>query len=184
MRSTKKVKLTDEVYEQLSRMTPAGVTFSVTIKKALDALEGGAVPAPVQAPVVEQKPATKVTDTSETVLDFPVRDGARVWHLTANALRELKTSFPRVDVWEEAQKAKGWCEANTAKRKQGSGMKAFLYNWMNRTNDQAGPADEKDPFAIPSYEVPMAQWVKARQEQGLKTSREEWHAQLKKLQGK
>ena len=184
MKINKQIRVTDDVYEQLGRMTPDGVTYSVTIKKALDALEGGAVPAP--APVADLKPVPKVkaTDTSETVLNFPVRDGQRVWALTANALRELKTTFPRVDVWEEAQKAKGWCEANTAKRKCGSGMKAFLFNWMNRSNDQAGPADEKDPFAIPSYEVPMAQWVKARQEQGLKTSRDEWHAQLKKLQGK
>jgi hypothetical protein len=60
------------------------------------------------------------------------------WALTEKFVEELRAGFPSVDVVAEAKKAKLWMDGNESKRKTASGMKDFLFRWMERAQNRGG----------------------------------------------
>lgn len=46
--------------------------------------------------------------------------------------------YPAVDVMQELRSMKGWCWANTAKRKTRRGIRAFINNWLSKAQNKGG----------------------------------------------
>ncbi|HUX01325.1 MAG TPA: hypothetical protein VMY35_10150 [Phycisphaerae bacterium] len=89
-----------------------------------------------------------------SVLIFPVKapaDKPKEWNLTQAKLDEYAETFVGMDVVAECRKARQWCIDNSAKRKTGRGMPAFLSRWMTKANDNGRgsfkpkPADDAPP---------------------------------------
>lgn len=46
--------------------------------------------------------------------------------------------YPAVNVVQELQKMKGWCDANPSKRKTSKGVRKFINNWLAKEQDKGG----------------------------------------------
>lgn len=51
---------------------------------------------------------------------------------------EYAELYPAIDVMQELRNMKGWCLANTAKRKTRRGIRAFINNWLSRSQNRGG----------------------------------------------
>ena len=86
-----------------------------------------------------------------SLMEFPTVGKVKSWGLTQRVVDTLSAAFPGMDVLAQCRKAKGWCEANTAKRKTPGGMERFLFGWMERNQNRgrASPLfDNEDPRGV------------------------------------
>lgn len=91
-------------------------------------------------------------DSEPPVLQFPVvGKGGNIWTLTADKVRELSAAFPSVDVLAESRKALAWCNANPSKQKTVRGMPAFLFRWMEKTQNSGRVGTTTQPQPRPEY---------------------------------
>lgn len=68
-------------------------------------------------------------DGSTGIRDFPTK-GENPFQLQESFVTELKSTYPRIDVEYQLQKARLWLIANPARQKTNRGMTRFLNNWM------------------------------------------------------
>jgi hypothetical protein len=80
-------------------------------------------------------------------LDFPVigQEGAS-WILTEAKVAEYKTTFPHLNVENEARKARQWLTDNPARRKTARGMTRFLFSWLERSQNSKGGGNGHNQF--------------------------------------
>ena len=88
------------------------------------------------------------------VLEFPV-DGDRsrkggLWFLTQALVDELSALYPALDIVAEARAALAWVLSKPANRKTANGMRAFLTNWLQRSQNNPG----KRALTVPSGPMP------------------------------
>jgi len=70
------------------------------------------------------------------VRDFPTKD-EKPFQLQESFVTELKSTYPRIDVEYQLQKARLWLIANPARQKTNRGMTRFLNNWMSNQKPTA-----------------------------------------------
>ena len=68
-------------------------------------------------------------DGSTGIRDFPTKS-EKPFQLQESFVTELKSTYPRIDVEYQLQKARLWLIANPARQKTNRGMTRFLNNWM------------------------------------------------------
>jgi hypothetical protein len=67
--------------------------------------------------------------------------------------------YPGLDVPGELRKMKAWSDANPTKRKTRRGVRAFVVNWLNRSQDRSCGNGRHPP---PQPEDPYEAWVRKR----------------------
>lgn len=67
-----------------------------------------------------------------------------------------KELYPAVDVEQEIRAMVGWCEANPSNRKTKGGVKRFIANWLNKSQNQARTLHKgkEEPKSSERYKVP------------------------------
>ena len=70
------------------------------------------------------------------VREFPTKDG-KAFALPEQFVQELKSTYPRIDVEYQLQKARLWLIANPGRQKTRRGMTRFLNNWMGNQKPAA-----------------------------------------------
>lgn len=88
------------------------------------------------------EPSSPPPDSDFVLLRFPVKGKTTIWDFRSSVQTELKAAFPDLNVLAQAKKALAWCQANPAKQKTESGMKRFLFSWMDRAQNNG---DAKKP---------------------------------------
>jgi len=76
------------------------------------------------------------SETPSGVRDFPTKDG-KAFALPEQFVQELKSTYPRIDVEYQLQKARLWLIANPGRQKTRRGMTRFLNNWMGNQKPTA-----------------------------------------------
>ena len=76
------------------------------------------------------------SEKSSGVRDFPTKDG-KAFALPEQFVQELKSTYPRIDVEYQLQKARLWLIANPGRQKTRRGMTRFLNNWMGNQKPTA-----------------------------------------------
>ena len=84
---------------------------------------------------------------NKVVMVIPAKGGS--YELTEDLVHKLSEAYPRVDVMEQCERAKLWCEVNVCKRKTARGMPRFLNAWMSRV--EASPSVEPDDKWLEQY---------------------------------
>ncbi|MCQ2507591.1 MAG: hypothetical protein MJ097_02240 [Dorea sp.] len=69
-------------------------------------------------------------------ISLPLNDGS-LWPVTFSYLEKLKGLYPAVDVEQEIRKMFAWLDSRPSNRKTKRGIKAFITNWLNRTQNSA-----------------------------------------------
>lgn len=97
-----------------------------------------------ERPQAEKQPRVPA---SPAVLEFPCRGAEATWLFTEEFLLQLEESFPGIDVLAECKKARGYVVANIEKRKTHTGMRKFLWSWLNReANNPRGGGNGQRSF--------------------------------------
>jgi len=81
------------------------------------------------------EPAT-VSMPEPVVISLPLNDGS-LWPVTQSYADQLKTLYPAVDVDQELRKMYGWLDSKQSNRKTKRGIKAFITNWLSKSQDKA-----------------------------------------------
>lgn len=76
------------------------------------------------------------SETPSGVRDFPTKDG-KAFAVPEQFVQELKSTYPRIDVEYQLQKARLWLIANPGRQKTSRGMTRFLNNWMGNQKPTA-----------------------------------------------
>jgi hypothetical protein len=90
---------------------------------------------PKEEKIIEEKKEKKEGGGGEVVMVFPVKGGLE-WGLTKDVANELKARFPKKDRKTEYEKAIDWLESDNKNLKTPQGMKRFLANWLERSEDK------------------------------------------------
>lgn len=77
-----------------------------------------------------------MAEADQPVMVFEVRGKTKTWGLSRAHIEKLEECFPDLDVLALCRKAKGWVEANPARKKTATGMAAFLWGWMSRSQNK------------------------------------------------
>jgi hypothetical protein len=103
------------------------------------------IPIPTPIPIPKPKdcskpPAAREQTKPEDVQfpEFPTSGTTQTWLLTEACIADLSATFPAVDVRSETRKAFGWIKANLSRRKTCRGMQRFLFNWLERSQNNGG----------------------------------------------
>lgn len=77
---------------------------------------------------------------SEPVADVEaiILNSGEEWRPTVSEYEEYVRLYPRVNVFDEFAKMRGWCLSNPAKRKTSKGVKRFVNGWLAREQDRGG----------------------------------------------
>jgi hypothetical protein len=95
-------------------------------------------------------PETLSASSEPSVLTFPTDGKIKSWNLTQSQIDKWREAYPSLDILGECKKALAWIEANPEKRKTAKGMKTFLVNWLNRSQDRGrGGSPANAPAAKP-----------------------------------
>ena len=89
------------------------------------------------APPSNDSEANGTANQSPVVFMYPTNGAPAEWALYHSLVDEWQEAYPSLDVLAECREAREWIKANT--RQTARGMKRFLVNWLNRSNDR-GPA--------------------------------------------
>lgn len=119
-------------------------------KSVGNALKSVAVPAVPALPATV--PAVAFPET-EVVMVFPVK-GGKEWAFGGDALLEMKSAYPGLDLLRELREARAWCIANPAQQKTARGMMKFLNSWFSRASRTQTPkiaATEAKPAEPTKY---------------------------------
>ena len=142
--------------------TPAQIARATGMSEAevmvlLGELEGAGVPSRDSRGILFSRRIRKDLGGKEVavpsepgVLMFPVTGGQGEWGLTQNHLDEITTAFPTLDVMAECKKMLAWLQANPSRRKTPRGMKAFIFNWLNRAQNAGGVRSGNQATTRPS----------------------------------
>ena len=72
-----------------------------------------------------------------SLMAFPIRGkGVSEWHLTQPVVNDLVLAFPGLDVLQECRRALAWVNGGAANRKTFTGMRRFLFRWVDRAANQ------------------------------------------------
>ena len=83
----------------------------------------------------EKKCAEPQSDSPPVVL-MPLVSGDE-HPVTAEQAEEWQKSFPAVDVCQQLQQMRAWCNANPANRKTSRGVNSFIVGWLGRAQNSA-----------------------------------------------
>ncbi|MCJ8501029.1 helix-turn-helix domain-containing protein [Desulfatitalea alkaliphila] len=84
----------------------------------------------VQSTKSDTKSNTKPT-ISKNVHSFLLKNGD-TFHVGDDAVQELQTAYPGINIESELKKIRSWCFANPDKRKTRKGAMRFVNGWMAR----------------------------------------------------
>lgn len=81
------------------------------------------------------------------VAEIPLNDGSE-YPLYRKDVAEYASLYPAVDVEQELRNIRGWCLANTTRRKTHRGVRRFINGWLSRAQDKGGkrPETPNNPF--------------------------------------
>jgi hypothetical protein len=99
----------------------------------------GSAPSPGELPGLDAGDAS-----ADAVMIFPTVGRIHSWALKRAFLEKLEAAYPGLDVMGECRKALGKFETGAVPKKTAGGMSRFLWNWMDRSqNDRRGPGGQK-----------------------------------------
>lgn len=103
----------------------------------------------------KEKEIEKEKDCTEpqapSVLSMTLNDGTE-YGVTQEDIDEWSETFPNVDVTQQLRLMKLWCRDNPKKRKTRSGIRRFIYNWLEREQNRgwnSGYAPKQEPRDTP-----------------------------------
>lgn len=96
---------------------------------------GADAPPPLQEKSPDDLKLELAVAKIQPLLVFPCVGSERTWDLMPAHVNELQTTYPGIDVMQEAREAWQWCRDNPTKRKTAGGMRKFISRWMKRAQN-------------------------------------------------
>ena len=101
----------------------------------------------------DELPAETKTDEEKTNLMLPLLDGTE-YFVTQQDMDFWHSAFPAVDIEQEIFRMKAWLEANPKNKKTAHGVKRFIVNWLNRSQDRAKKkVPDTKPVSAPGFDL-------------------------------
>ena len=108
------------------------------------------------------------------VMTFPVKGKTKAWDLHQAKVDEWREAFSGADVLAELRKARQWLIDNPKRQKTNRGMSAFLFRWLERSQNSgriAAESDNQNQTERSEYRKRMAE-TQARREAAEKSRQE------------
>ncbi len=85
---------------------------------------------------MEKESSAEPQSDSPQVASLPLVDGSE-FPVTKAAVDEWVKAFPAVDVLQQLQQMRVWCNANKSNRKTSRGINAFVVRWLSKAQNSA-----------------------------------------------
>lgn len=94
---------------------------------------------------------TILAPTSEevdAVARIPLNENGTFHYIFQEDIDHYKELYPAVDVEQEIRSMVGWCEANPNNRKTKGGIKRFINNWLNKSQNRTRAYSERNKSGV------------------------------------
>lgn len=93
------------------------------------------------------------SDESDAVARIPLNINGTYHYIFQADIDHYKELYPAVDVEQEIRAMVGWCEANPNNRKTKGGVKRFINNWLNKSQNRTRAYSERNKSGVTYIDI-------------------------------